>query len=177
MHRTHNPTNSAADTDNGAVVTPADILRGAALYLEAHGWHRGSYYDTTTNDAFPSACADGAIGMAAYGRKAGFPGETDNPDYRHYNRARDVLTGHLIDADEIGPGDCDDANVQPADIFAWNDADGQTRDNVIATLRAAADDWTYAHATEDDLETYADTCAWNETQPTREGFLAWLGAR
>ena len=60
MHRTQNPTSSAADTDNRSVVTPADILRGAARYLEEHGWHRGAYYDTTTDKPFPPADVVGA---------------------------------------------------------------------------------------------------------------------
>ena len=44
MHRTHHPTSPAADLDNPGVVTPANILRGAASYLETHGWHQGTYF-------------------------------------------------------------------------------------------------------------------------------------
>jgi hypothetical protein len=186
MHRTQNPTAPAADTADGSVVTPADTLRGAALYLETHGWIQHVYYGGTTADAFPPACADGAIGMAAYGRITGCPGrQKQDPGYRDYNRACEFLEGHLRDGGYKPPCDpwcsdepqclCDNDRTEIA--FGWNDADSQTAENVIATLRAAADDWDYTHATEEDLETYAELCYSDDKLPDREGFLAWLGAR
>jgi hypothetical protein len=54
-------------------VTPAAVLRGAAAYLQRHGWIRGAYYDATDHP-FPAACAVGAIGMAAHGRRTTIPG-------------------------------------------------------------------------------------------------------
>src|SRR4051812_6352319 len=100
MHRTHNPTAPAADTDDPSVVTPADILRGAARYLQLHGWIQHAYYGGDDTAAFPPACADGAIGMAAYGYCPLVPGDnTTDPGYRDYNHARTLLTGHLIDTD------------------------------------------------------------------------------
>ena len=55
MHRTQNPTCSAADTADPSVVTPADILRGAADYLEAHGWTQKVYYVLRKGYAPPGA--------------------------------------------------------------------------------------------------------------------------
>jgi hypothetical protein len=186
MHRTQHPTVSAADTDGVIAVSPAGILRGAARYLEVHGWTQHVYYGGTPADAFPPACADGAIGIAAYGRKAGFPGETQDPAYRDYNRALDYFCGYLeqTGANPTCGLSCSDGtdcwcgvNDAADDPFGWNDKPGQTAGTVIATLLAAADEYDWQHAAEDDLETYADACVWNETHPTREGFLAWLGAR
>jgi hypothetical protein len=187
MHRTHNPTAPAANTDDLSVITPATILRGAATYLENHGWTQGRYYGA--NDPFPPVCADGALGMAAFGRtNAGLPGETKTAGYRDYNRARDAFNQYLVDnghrphCDDPwcqcqNTDDCrcdsDDTNV----LFAFNDDDQRTKDDVIQALNAAADDYDWTHATEADLETYAEICIANEQLPDREGFLAWLGAR
>ena len=161
MHRTHNPLVSAADTDNPAVVSPADILRGAARYLEVHGWTRGTYYAADPGYAsgrpsgpFPPACADGAIGMAAYGRITACPGrETSDPAFRDYNRARELFDDYVESTGwESAYLDtwCDggtDYTCDPADeiTFAWNDADGRTAADVIAALRAAADDYDRTH--------------------------------
>jgi hypothetical protein len=150
MHRTQIPTNSAADTDGFAPVTPADILRGAATYLETHGWTQAVYYGGTAADHFPPACADGAIGMAAYGYCPLVPCDnTDDPGYRDYNRAIDYLADYL-DLNGIAPmvhttdGYFEPIDL-PADHLGWNDSDGQSAENVIATLRAAADNYDTTH--------------------------------
>jgi hypothetical protein len=154
MHPTHNPTVCAADTDTPAeVVNPATILRGAATYLETHGWTQHVYYGGTPDQPFPPACADGAIGMAAYGRKAGFPGETQHPAYRDYNRALDYLCGYLeqTSANPTCDLSCSDGTDcwcgvnAAADPFGWNDKQGQTAETVIAGLRAAADEYDRTH--------------------------------
>ena len=174
MHRTHNPTGPAADTDIPAVdVTPADILRGAAHYLDLHGWTQGDYY--TADRPFPAACAIGAIGMAAHGVVTACP-QVDGPNLRDCNPAFAYLRSYLLDHGHIVIHG-DDWSTDPATTGDWNDRDDQSAANVIATLRAAADDYDWQHATEDDLETYADACAWREEHPTRDGFLAWRGAR
>ena len=171
MNRTQNLTDSAADTADLSVVTPADILRGAARYLEEHGWTQHLYYEGGPEDAFPPACIDGAIGMAAYGRVTMIPGdESHDPGYRDYNLALTYFNGYLAD---------NGAYVDPDEPypFRWNDDSTRTQAEVIATLRTAADEYDWQHATEDDLETYADVCAWREEHPDRDGFLAWLAAR
>ena len=187
MHRTQNLTVSAADTDDTeAVVTPADILRGAARYLTVYGWVQSSYYGGHDNNPFPPACADGAIGMAAFGGMTTCPGrEGDNPHFRDYNRAFHVFSGHLQQTGWQPPCEpwcpgaegCLCAKDAEDIVFAWNDDDTRTADDVIAALHAAADEWDWQHATSDDLETYGDACFWAGTRPTREGFLAWLVAR
>lgn len=174
MHRTQNPTASAADTDNGTVVTPATILRGAAHYLEAHGWTQGDYYADNTS-AFPPACADGAIAIAVYGRRHTDPFDAIHPDRIDVNDAVDVLADYLTCTASLT--DWDTGDLMPIEVPEWNDRDEMTAEQVIATLNAAADDYDWTHASDGDLETYADACVWNEQQPTRAGFLAWLGAR
>ncbi|MEV6493075.1 hypothetical protein AB0M20_31300 [Actinoplanes sp. NPDC051633] len=171
MHRTQNPTAPASDTDGLAAVTPADILRGAARYLDLHGWTQELYYSGGPEDAFPPACVDGAIGMAAYGRVTMIPGdETDNPGFRDYNLAATYFNGYLADSGAY-------ANPDEPYPFHWNDDSARTKAEVITALRAAADEYDWQHATEEQLETYAEMAYANETVPTREGFLAWLGAR
>ena len=175
MHRTHNPTAPAADTADRSVVTPADILRGAAHYLETHGWQRGDYYADDT--PFPSACAMGAIGMAAHGTRLAVPTHCAAPAAREFRLAFHCLIGYLADLGAIAPHGDDEWGTDPTTVYDWNDYDDPSAANVIATLRAAADDYDWQHATENDLETYADACAWREEHPTRDGFLAWRGAR
>jgi hypothetical protein len=171
------PPGPAADLDETISVTPADILRGAARYLEIHGWIQGTFY--AAFDPFPAACADGAIGMAVYGQQCGFPGEGEDPRYPEYRRALawlvDYLKNHGHDVwPDVDPADIDSYGP---DLFVWNDQLGQTAETVIAALREAADEYDWQHASEDDLETYADACVCNETHPDREGFLAWLARR
>lgn len=182
MHRTQNPIALAANTDD-LNVTAADILRGAARYLDLRGWTQHVYYGGTAADAFPPACADGALGMASYGYCCLVPGDnTDDPGHRVYRRALDCLSDYLDRSEAtltlvpaFGPDD-EPVEYRP-DVFDWNDRDGQTAETVIATLRAAADEYDWQHATEDDLETYADICAGREEHPDRDGFLAWRAAR
>ena len=64
MHPTHpTPARPAQAVD----ISPADILRGAARYLELHGWTQGDYYAPTPASPlpFPPACAVGALYTAA----------------------------------------------------------------------------------------------------------------
>lgn len=171
MHRTQNPTAPAADTDDTTpVVTPAAILRGAARYLEIHGWHRRDYY-ANTREPFPAADVAGAIGMAAHGGFHDVPC-LNGPNVRDYTLAYAYLTTYLVDQDEIDRDDDPLSNVNQ-----WNDDSARTAETVIATLRAAADEYDWQHTNPDDLETYEDSCTWAETHPTREGFLTWLAAR
>ena len=163
MHRTQLPTVSAADVDdNTLTVTPALILRGAALYLENHGWVQSTYYGGDTNTSFPPACADGAIGMAAFGGVTTCPGrEGDNPNFRDYNRAFHYFTGYLHRSGWKLPcdpwcaahnDDCLCDNGEAEIVFAWNDDDTRNGLQVVIALNAAADDYDRTHP----IETCAD---------------------
>ncbi|MBW6436708.1 hypothetical protein KZ829_23480 [Actinoplanes hulinensis] len=168
MNRTQNPTGPAADTTTDVVVTPALTLRGAADYLELRGWTQRYYYGKAR--PFPPACATGALGMAADGTVTNHSlwyGPASGGDA---HRAWRYLLGYLAEHGETT------SFSEPGltSVADWNDQDDQTAENVIATLRAAADEYDWQHASEDDVETYADSCTWAETWPTREGFLAWL---
>ncbi|MCO1617038.1 hypothetical protein M8C11_20185 [Micromonospora sp. CPM1] len=169
-----NPTQKPTTTPGAlADLTPADTLRCAARYLEIHGWIKGTYY-SNQGGTFPPACAVGAIGMAAHGRLITIPAER-GPGARDCARALDYLTDYLTDLGVIAYGD--DWSTTPVDTFGWNDRDDQTAEQVITTLRAAADHYDWTHATAEQLETYAEREYANDSLPTREGFLAWLGAR
>jgi hypothetical protein len=147
MNRTHNQLESLAPA---VELTPADTLRGAARYLETHGWTQDQYYGGTVTDRFPPACVSGAIGMAAYGYRSLIPCDnTNDPGHRDYNEAIACLADYLehTEADlTLAPNtwEPDGPRDYTADPFAWNDRDGQSAENVIATLRAAADDFSTA---------------------------------
>ncbi|RKN24323.1 hypothetical protein D7147_03860 [Micromonospora musae] len=169
-----NPTQNQPHTPGAlADLTPAHILRCAARYLELHGWHQGTYY-SNQGGTFPPACTVGAIGMAAHGRLITIP-TTSGAGLRDCRRALDYLTDYLTDLSVIASED--EWSTAPADLMEWNDRDDQDAATVINTLRASADNYDWAHATEEQLETYAEHEYSNEQLPTREGFLAWLGAR
>ncbi|MFF0183070.1 hypothetical protein ACFYPF_28685 [Micromonospora sp. NPDC005223] len=164
-----------------ADLTPADTLRCAARYLELRGWTQGDPYELGEHDSFPPACALGAIAMAAYGHPVAI-------EDRYYGdgAAADLwdTTGICL-ADFLRQSghstephfDIPVSDSYTAIVADWNDDASQTLSDVLDVLRACADDYDWTHATEDDLETYADACVWAEKHPTREGFLAWIGVR
>ncbi|MEU4339354.1 hypothetical protein AB0F59_32695 [Micromonospora lupini] len=170
-----NPTQNQS-TIPGALadLTPADILRCAARYLEIRGWTQGSYYASTEDNPFPPACVAGAIGMAAHGRLITLPCNSGS-GRREARRARKYLTGYLADTGALTIP-ANDWQGWPT-ASDWNDRDGQTAVNVISTLHDAADQWDWTHATEDDLETYAEHEYSQERLPTRAGFLVWRATR
>jgi hypothetical protein len=132
-----NPTQEQTTTAP-AEVTPADILRGAATYLDRYGWHQGDYYATIADPSvpFPPACAFGAIAAAAYGGRIADPYSPNLPgdQRRAFTRAADVFDGYLIDYHGT-----DDGNLIPGQ--EWNDVTGRTAADVTAALRAAAHKW------------------------------------
>jgi hypothetical protein len=146
MHRTQNPTAPAADTDNDLVVTPADILRGAACYLELHGWIQGDYYAFTAEVPFPPACVTGAIGMSAHGTRIEYPTRCSVSTSRDFRVAFNYLSGYLADNGLVEIDATDPEEIGSVAPFGWNDADDQTAETVIATLRAAADEYDRQHA-------------------------------
>lgn len=134
------PTQKQAEP-NG--VTPAVTLRGAATYLELHGWTQDNYYFNpgVDDDLFPAACALGAIGMAAFGRKTEAPDTADHlPEWPDYFAAYLALRAHLFALGELSDEDSDITTVGD-----WNDAHDQTMEAVIASLTGAATDWDRTH--------------------------------
>jgi hypothetical protein len=149
MHRTQNSTNSAADADDRSVVTPADILRGAANYLVQHGWHRAAYYGGDEADPFPPADVIGAIAMAAYGTRHADIYHPDAPaeEVRDFRRAVDAFCDYLACTEPMcrltGDEDTDlDLDLSP---FIWNDDPQRHGLHVVLALRAAANDYDRTH--------------------------------
>jgi hypothetical protein len=138
MKATHNP---PVDVDP----TPAVILRGAARYLQLHGWHQGTLYAAGTSAITPAACALGAIGMAAFGHRLPDPQDhwVDWSDYQAASNALDdylTLTGAKDDVPDLHDIDADSPSVGD-----WNDAPARTATEVVAALNAAADEWERLH--------------------------------
>lgn len=136
MHSTHHPSITHVDLVD---VTPADVLRGAARYLELHGWTRYDYFAAkpTIKVPFPAACAHGAISVACYGRAVAHPFEYHGPELRLFKHAMGFFDDYLdVSSDEIvGP--------------LWNDRDGRTVAEVVKALRDAADDYDRTHPRRD----------------------------
>ena len=120
-------------TGTAVAPTPADLLRGAALYLRRHGWIQDDYYRPASGRAAaPPACAVGAIAMAAYGQPVDAPSLHTEPEVKDFHRAVDALDGYLQD-------------TYAADLYTWNDTPGRTADQVITALQAAAGRRDRAH--------------------------------
>ncbi|MEV1145187.1 hypothetical protein [Micromonospora sp. NPDC049799] len=127
-------------------VTPADLLRMAALYLRRHGWHQGTYYDTTTDTLTPPACAAGAIGIACAGHKVEHFSQLAPDTLADYLSALGVFVDYLdthyplflVDED----GFVIDEHTSP---YSWNDDPSCTADHVIAALENAAKQWDRLH--------------------------------
>jgi hypothetical protein len=144
MKATHNP--PILDLDTG--MTPADLLRGAARYLNQYGWVQGDFFDLLAEANFPPACSLGAINIAAHGR----------PILCSDDESQDADTDAAITAMRVLAAYLDPEYGTTVDIFAymtsaidivsgWNDEDGRTLAEVIETLNDAADDWDRAHTT------------------------------
>jgi hypothetical protein len=138
MKATHNP----PTTTDEPGMTPAVLLRGAALYLQTHGWTQGELFDYLTEAAFPPACTIGAVNIAGYGRCIlTADDDTDDTDGWAVIRALRVFAATIdVDYDPLTSSAIDA-------IGDWNDHDGRTLDEVVECLTTAADDWQAAHTT------------------------------
>jgi len=143
MKPTHNP--SIADVTD---VTPADLLRGAALYLQLHGWHQGSLYadDDPTNPT-PAACSQGGIGMAAFGQRIPEHAPTSHRnEWRDFKRASDFFNDYLnLTGAKPAPAE-DQEDWEGPSVGDWNDEPDRTAGQVHAALIAAADEFERTHA-------------------------------
>lgn len=78
-----NPTLEPSSTAFIFTLTPADLLRHAALYIEHFGWMTHAFYQRDDlSDLTPAACATGAIGAAVYGTAHKNPDDEDLPSTR-----------------------------------------------------------------------------------------------
>ncbi|MET8121393.1 hypothetical protein [Micromonospora sp. NPDC005291] len=135
MKATHNPPTTAS-------VTPADLLRMAALYLRRHGWHQGTYYAHTTDNPTPPACAAGAIGIACAGHRIEHFSQLNPDALADYLAALGVFVDYLDAAAPVFFIDEDgyllDEHTSP---YSWNDDPARTAEQVITALTAAAKEW------------------------------------
>ena len=137
MHPTHNTPE--------VELTPADVLRHAALYLTRHGWTQRTYYGGT--EVTPPTCALGAIAMAVYGGPVAEPFSTDLPGWADYLNAADAFSDYLHLAG-LMPGrhdSADDDGANDCDVDGWNDLATTTKQDVIDAMNAAAQQWETEH--------------------------------
>ncbi|MEV0842221.1 hypothetical protein AB0I55_22115 [Actinocatenispora sera] len=109
-----------------------ETLRRAALYIDAHGWYRGDYFNDGTghhDDPFPPACALGAIGMALVG-------DRDTVRFERVLDEDDTVNqfARVLDWESWVLG------RKPVEIIAdWNDEQALDSAEVASMLRAAAE--------------------------------------
>jgi hypothetical protein len=140
MKATHEPSTTTADP----VMTPAALLRAAAVYLQQHGWTQHQFYDLVANinGPFPPACVSGAVMTAATGRCLAsglctLDGDED-PETIAAMRALRVFAAWL----DLEYTSTDFYETSAIDVIGdWNDHDGRTLDEVTETLTDAANDW------------------------------------
>jgi hypothetical protein len=134
MKATHQP-------PTGVPVTPAVILRGAAVYLQQHGWTRGAFFDPDDDGPFPAACATGAIRMAIHGDLTQtFSALPDDSEQRKLiGKAQRHLAAHLHDG--FDPEETSSIDV----IGDWNDDEQRTLADVVDALNDAANAWDRGH--------------------------------
>ncbi|MFI7213141.1 hypothetical protein ACIBP4_01080 [Micromonospora maritima] len=135
----------------GVQVTPADLLRMAALYLRRHGWHQGTYYNALFPAGFltPPACAAGAIGIASAGHKVEHFSQLDPDTLADYLAAMAAFVDYLDNFAPVFHIDEDgyllDEHTSP---YSWNDDPTRTAEQVITALESAADEWDRLHTQE-----------------------------
>ncbi|MDM4720360.1 hypothetical protein QTQ03_12535 [Micromonospora sp. WMMA1363] len=131
----------------GVQVTPADLLRMAALYLLRHGWTQGRYY-ATTDTPTPPACAAGAIGIASAGHRVEHFTQLDPDALADYLAALAAFVDYLDASHPMFLVD-DDGSVidEHTSPYSWNDDPTRTTEQVITALQAAAHEWDRLHTT------------------------------
>jgi len=119
-------------------MSPGDVLRYAALYVQRHGFHQGDMFASLTTPT-PPACAQGAVKMVICGN----PQAAYTPDeavlFDETNRA---LARHL-DREYLG-WEHDPTGVPAAPhalVAEWNDEDGRTADELVTAMTDAADEY------------------------------------
>jgi hypothetical protein len=145
------PANTSRSDVTGAEVlpvelTPADVLRAAALYLGRHGWTQWLYFDHTATDSpFPPACMLGGIRAAVFGGTDGPATDSvgyDHPDAVLIRAAQQHLAVYL---DPEFAFNTERVSGATDVIGDWNDAAGRNIYDVITALHDAADDWDRIH--------------------------------
>ncbi|MFC0527240.1 DUF6197 family protein [Phytohabitans kaempferiae] len=140
----------------GMVITPADTLRGAALYLIRHGWNQGDLFDRAVladpDVAFPPACGLGAIRMATIGSAEVIADLVTEEAVDAFDQAVTAFADHLVLSYGVNADVCDPVAVSLIDQTAreqlvadWNDDSSRIGSHVIAALKGAADEWDRLH--------------------------------
>lgn len=124
-------------------------LRGAALYIERHGLHKGGFLALapTAECPFPAACAGGAIRVAITGTALGLFGEDLDAGlpWEQFVELWATLDTVVM---WVNPSAYDSPEAPDLDalVATWNDGLYMTADKVVKTLRAIAAQYEASHA-------------------------------
>lgn len=147
-----NPTRQPVPDTTTDPMNPAALLRSAAVYLKAHGWTQGAFFQSfdfmaTDPKPFPAACASGAISVCAHGRPVlGSDDSANDCDTDAAITAMRVFAAYLDP--EYGTNATTVIGPSAIDVIGdWNDDKGRTIGEVIEALTDAAGDWEAAHPT------------------------------
>src|SRR5436305_10827708 len=136
MHPTHKPAQPVGVGIDPVELTPAEVLHGAALYIQRHGLHRGEMF-ANLRAATPAACAQGGLKMAV----CGGPDVTWTPATSSvFDHALGVLADYLRTQYAVWTPEefIDDPAILVAE---WNDRIATDLQEVTNALNAAADQW------------------------------------
>ncbi|GAA3271324.1 hypothetical protein Dvina_45080 [Dactylosporangium vinaceum] len=120
----------------------ADTLRRAADYIDQHGHEKFDYFASgtrrtdRTSGTLPAACAIGAISYAAYGRVRRDPWGSYTELYRTPTNPFSITVLWFEDFVCAQYGNS---------VSGWNDHPDRTADDVIQSLRAAAEVYDMSH--------------------------------
>lgn len=136
------PTQNQPPTTPGLDLSPAEVLRGAAVYIGRHGLHQGDMFANDTTP-FPAACVQGAVKMAICG---GMDAAYTHEQSFLSDHTLAVLVDYLDTRFHLHIVDDQDEGLSLGDIVAnWNDEYDRTHTEVVTALDGAADEYTGRH--------------------------------
>lgn len=114
----------------------SETLRGAAEYIEKHGWTQG-----TLKDAQGKVCALGAIRYATYEMNGVGVGHGHPSDYVNEGRATKIVEEQQAACAALAAVISDATGVisHPLEIPKWNDANSTSREDVLLAFKRAAE--------------------------------------
>jgi hypothetical protein len=131
-------------------VTTLGVLHAAARYISVYGWWQGDMF-ADDGDLYPPACAMGAIRFAITGDELPFDDAAlEDGRADRYMSVVDTLCLYLINSGVVCLTDEMIEKIERFDVVAevvseWNDDPARNVCQVLAALKAAAQEWDTTH--------------------------------